>query len=67
MTDTITYTCVTCGEPQAFEHVLNLDERRSDADEWACTVCGAALFVDPTLDLEGAVPAQRTGAAHRVA
>lgn len=66
MTETTTFECVTCGSPQVFEHVLTLDDRRTDADEWACTVCGAALFVDPTLDLEGAVPSQRS-AVHQVA
>lgn len=63
MTDTTTYQCATCGSPQAFEHILTLDERRGDAEEWACTVCGSALFVDPTLDLEGSVPAQRSSSS----
>ena len=54
--DTTTYDCANCGQPRVFEHVLNLDEHRSDTDEWACTECGAALFVDPTLDLENGLP-----------
>jgi DNA-directed RNA polymerase subunit RPC12/RpoP len=63
MTDTTIYECVTCASSRVFEHVLNLDEHRSDTDEWACTICGSALFVDPTLDLEGAVPAQRSSSS----
>ncbi|HEY6737908.1 MAG TPA: hypothetical protein VI076_03595 [Actinopolymorphaceae bacterium] len=47
-TTSATYQCPDCRRAELFE-VAEPAGETSDGDEWACTVCGAAVFVDPVL------------------
>lgn len=48
---TANYQCPDCQRARLFEQVgPSHDVEAVAAEEWACTVCGAALLVDPVLD-----------------
>lgn len=49
---TTSQQCPDCQRAQLFEPVVPNHRIDSDApEEWACTVCGAALLVDPAWDV----------------
>ena len=47
-TTSATYQCPDCRRAELFDLADPAGET-SDCVEWACTVCGAAVFVDPVL------------------
>ncbi|MGH3737052.1 MAG: hypothetical protein ACRDT6_15775 [Micromonosporaceae bacterium] len=53
--------CASCAEVVRFELLPRTSEVEASYDEWACTVCGAALFAGALVTL------QTTAKTHRAA
>jgi rubredoxin len=54
--------CPECGVDQLFEQPLCIDDHGSDCPEWACVVCGFAVFTGPA-----PLVVELVGVARRVA
>ncbi|WP_051114150.1 hypothetical protein [Actinopolymorpha alba] len=47
-----TFECPSCRRLQLFEQPPCDDGHKAECPEWVCIVCGTALFVDVTLDVD---------------
>ena len=63
--DTMLRHCATCGDEREFETPPCVDGHGLDCPELACTACGSALLVGPTLlaGWPGEVPSVPPGTA----
>ena len=53
--DSRSWPCTSCGEIREFVQPPCADDHTGDCPEWACTDCGAALFLGDVVTPSSAV------------